>query len=177
MINSWKSWPPPAEVALPRECPETKPGNDLASNLGETRPLDPQGISESPPKPQTDATQGNAVPDGPRNGAKNELAVENRQGDGYAKPAKNASASPWASLPFVGKGTDRPLNFWQTQPGDDGEDDCRRGADYAALAIAAARANAAPFLIGWIMADMIEAGRAGQLELAFVHAIAGELPR
>jgi hypothetical protein len=145
--------------------------------LGETRPLDLQGISEAIPKPQTDATQGNAVPDGPRNGAESKMAVENRHGDGYAKLAKNASASPWASLPFVGKGTARPLNFWQTQPGDDGEVDCRRGAAYAALAIAAARANAAPFLIGWIMADMIEAGRAGQLELAFIRAIVGELPR
>jgi hypothetical protein len=167
-------------MALPRDSQKTKRDNDLTPKLGEDCPVDIQGLSGARPNSGADIGWKNAVPADTRNGAEfSTEAKKNRREDEYPGPAQSATqpASPWASLPFVGKGTARPLNFWQTQPGDDGEDDCRRGAAYAGLALAAARANSAPFLIGWIMADMIEAGRAGQLELAFIHAIAGEIPR
>jgi hypothetical protein len=108
-------------------------------------------------------------------------------GDGCDLPANMQRATrkdrsgnpeaPWASLPFVGEGTERPLNFWKVTPEDDGEADARRGAEYGAMALAAKRRTGFAPLVGWIIADMIAGGRCGQLELGFINHITGEKPR
>ena len=57
-------------MALPSGAPHQRKIKHLAKGLGETAPIDIQGVSRTPPKLTGPPENGNAAPAGNRNGAK-----------------------------------------------------------------------------------------------------------
>lgn len=93
---------------------------------------------------------------------------------------KSAHSSFKGRLPFV---RDRRRNddndqrsFWDVQPINVWIEDCRVGDEYGRLYLNRLCSCGAP-LLGWIIADMVKAGRYTGIEAGFVGAIAAAIPK